>query len=88
MATQQLESRLFQKTITMQQNETSLSPIEVKILHLMTQEHNIKAIAGLLNRTEKSIAGHRGRMLRKTQTNNAVGLILWGIKNNVIVIND
>jgi DNA-binding CsgD family transcriptional regulator len=72
----------------MQQNKTILTPIEVKILHLMTKEHNIKAIAGLLNLTEKSIAGHRGRMLRKTQTNNAVGLILWSIKNNVIALND
>ena len=88
MATRQPASRLFLKTIIMQQNEKSLSPIEVKVLHLMAREHNTKAIADILNLTQKSIAGHWGRMLRKTETNNAVGLVMWGIKNNYISIND
>jgi DNA-binding CsgD family transcriptional regulator len=68
--------------------ETLLSPAEIKVLHLMAKEHNIKSIAAVLNLSHKTIANHRERMLRKTGCANAVGLVIWGIKNNIISIND
>lgn len=63
-----------------------LSPIEVKIIDLMAQEYNSKAIAGKLNLTHKAVTMHRERLLQKTQCINGIGLIIWAIKHNIIII--
>ena len=63
-----------------------LSNIEVKIIDLMAQEYNSKAIAGKINITHKAVLNHRERMLKKTQCLNGIGLVIWAIKNNIIIV--
>jgi|688.fasta_scaffold591949_2 DNA-binding CsgD family transcriptional regulator len=63
-----------------------LSPMEVKIIDLMSQEYNSKAIAGKLNLTHKAVAMHRERLLQKTRCLNSIGLVLWAVKNNIIIL--
>lgn len=62
------------------------SEIEKKILLLMADEFNAKAIAGKLNITIKAVTSHKERMRKRTNTLNSIGLIVWAIKNKIINI--
>lgn len=61
-----------------------LSDREVEVLHLICRQLSTKEIADQLCISERTVEGHRKKMLHKTQSKNVVGLILWGIKNQVI----
>lgn len=62
------------------------SEIEKRILLLIAEEYNAKAIAGKLNITIKAVVSHKERMRKRTNTLNSVGLIVWAIKNKIINI--
>lgn len=61
-----------------------LSDREIEVLHLICRQLSTKEIADKLCISERTVEGHRKQMLRKTKSKNIVGLILWGIKNQVI----
>jgi len=61
-----------------------LSDREVEVLHLICMQLSTKEIADQLCISERTVEGHRKKMLHKTKSKNVVGLILWGIKNQVI----
>lgn len=63
-----------------------LSDREVEILNLICNQYNTKEIAEKLYLSERTIDGHRKRMLEKTNSKNVVGLIVWGIKNQVLIV--
>lgn len=63
-----------------------LSNREIEILNLMCQQFNTKEIAEQLCLSERTVDGHRKRMLEKTNSKNSIGLILWGIKNQILMI--
>lgn len=65
---------------------SQLSEREIQVLQLICQQLNAKEIADKLCLSERTIEGHRKRMLVKTKSKNVVGLILWGVKNNIILI--
>ncbi len=63
-----------------------LSKREVEILELISKEFNTKEIAEKLFLSERTIDGHRRKMLEKTKTKNVIGLILWGIKHEILLV--
>lgn len=63
-----------------------LSKREIEILQLLCKQLNTKEIAEKLCLSERTIDGHRKNMLDKTGSKNVIGLILWGIKNEVLLV--
>lgn len=63
-----------------------LSDREIEILNLIFNQYNTKEIAEKLHISERTVEGHRKNMLDKTRSKNVVGLILYGIKNNLLNI--
>lgn len=63
-----------------------LSGREIEILNLICKQFNTKEIADQLYISERTVEGHRKRMLEKTSSKNVVGLIIWGIKNQILVV--
>ncbi len=63
-----------------------LSEREVEILNLICGQFNTKEIADKLYLSERTVEGHRKRMLEKTNSRNVVGLIVWGIKNQILLL--
>lgn len=63
-----------------------LSKRELEILQLMCKQFNTKEIADKLCISERTVEGHRMNMLEKTDSKNSIGLILWGIKNEILLI--
>ena len=82
-----LSSRINQ--IMMEQlNEPSaeklLSDREIQIIKLIALEKNNKEIANKLFISERTVETHRKNILRKTSSNNIVGLIKYAYQNNII----
>ncbi len=63
-----------------------LSEREVEILTLICQQLGTKEIAEKLGISERTVEGHRKNMMKKTSSKNVVGLILWGIKNQMVAV--
>lgn len=63
-----------------------LSEREVEILTLICRQLGTKEIAEKLGISERTVEGHRKNMMKKTSTKNIVGLILWGIKNQMVAV--
>lgn len=64
----------------------TLSKREVEILELISKEFNTKEIAEKLFLSERTVDGHRRNMMDKTKTKNVIGLIMWGIKNEILMV--
>jgi DNA-binding NarL/FixJ family response regulator len=62
-----------------------LSDREIEVLQLIFNQLSTKEIAGKLCISERTVEGHRKKMMKKTDSKNVVGLILWGIKNQLVV---
>lgn len=65
---------------------SGLSDREIEVLHLICQEFSTKEIADKLCISERTVEGHRKNMMKKTNSKNVVGLILWGVKNQLFAI--
>ncbi len=63
-----------------------LSDREIEVLTLICSQFNTKEIADKLFLSERTVEGHRKRMLEKTNSKNVVGLIVWGIKNQILFL--
>lgn len=61
-----------------------LTDREREILKLITKEYTNKSIAEELFISERTVETHRKNILRKTGTNNLVGLIKYAYANNLI----
>lgn len=61
-----------------------LTDREIEVLDLIYKQHNAAEIAKMLYISERTVETHRQNMLRKTNSKNVAGLILYGIKNNLI----
>lgn len=65
-----------------------LSDREIEVLQLIFKQLSTKEIADELCISERTVEGHRKKMMQKTKSKNVVGLILWGIKNQVLSLNE
>ena len=63
-----------------------ISEIEKQIIELTADEYTAKTISTKLNISLKAVHNHKERLRKKTNTLNSVGLIIWAIKNNIIII--
>lgn len=61
-----------------------LTSRELEILRLVAKEFNSRQIAEILFISERTVETHRKNILKKTGTNNLVGLIKYAYANNLI----
>lgn len=61
-----------------------LTPREVEITKLIAKEYSTKQIADILFISERTVETHRKNILKKTGTNNVVGLVRYAYKNNLV----
>ncbi|MFT5777353.1 MAG: two-component system response regulator NreC [Crocinitomicaceae bacterium] len=71
-------------TPTFISNDLSFTQMEISILDLMSQELTTQEIADKLYRSTRTIDKHRSEMMKKTNTRNSIGLIMYGIKKGLI----
>jgi len=65
-------------------DQIEFSPFEIQVLDLISQELTTKEIADQLYRSTRTIEKHRTEMMRKTETKNSVGLVMYGIKKGIL----
>lgn len=63
-----------------------LNEREIEFLTLICQGLNNKELADKLYLSVKSIERNKTKLLEKTSTKNSAGLIIWAIKNKIVVI--
>ncbi|HRK54643.1 MAG TPA: response regulator transcription factor [Cyclobacteriaceae bacterium] len=61
-----------------------LTPREVEITKLIAKEYSTRQIADILFISERTVETHRKNILKKTGTNNVVGLVRYAFKNNLV----
>lgn len=71
-------------TPTFSNNDVELNQTEVEILELMSKEYTTQEIADKLYRSTRTIDKHRTEMMKKTKTKNAIGLVMYGVKNGIL----
>ena len=62
----------------------SLTPRELEVLKLITNEHSSLEIAGILNISQSTLDTYRKSLLKKTNVKNSIGLAMYAVKNNII----
>lgn len=69
----------------LQANEsTPLTYRELEVIRLIEQEYSNKQIAGQLGISERTVETHRKNILRKTRTNNVIGLIKYIYEHKLV----
>ncbi|MFM2395224.1 MAG: hypothetical protein RLZZ546_3207 [Bacteroidota bacterium] len=61
-----------------------LSDREKEILKLICNEHTNKEIADFLYISQRTVEGHRNRILEKIDKKNTAGMVIYAIENNII----
>lgn len=67
-------------------NSINFNQIEAKILHLISREYTTPEIALELSKSVRTIEKYRSTMMEKVGAQNSVGLVMYGIKNKIIVV--
>ncbi|MGB1169755.1 MAG: response regulator [Flavobacteriaceae bacterium] len=62
----------------------SLTPREIEVLKLITDEYSSPEIADKLNISQSTVDTYRKSLLKKTNVKNSIGLAMYAIKNNII----
>ena len=65
---------------------TEISSREYEVLKLICQGLSNAEIAERLFISQRTVEGHRARLLKKTNTKNSVSLIMYALKNGLIKI--
>jgi DNA-binding NarL/FixJ family response regulator len=68
------------------QNLLKLSDREVQLLELICQGKTNKQLAEALHISVKTVESHKAQLMKKTKTANNAGLIIWAVKNKVVLI--
>ena len=64
----------------------SLTPRELEVLKLITNEHSSLEIAGILNISQSTVDTYRKSLLKKTNVKNSIGLAMYAVKNNIMLM--
>lgn len=70
-----------------EQSSTESTPLtlrELEVIRLIEQEFSNKQIADQLNISERTVETHRKNILRKTNTNNVIGLIKYVYEHKLV----
>jgi DNA-binding CsgD family transcriptional regulator len=65
-------------------NQVSLSPRELEVIRLISQEYTNKEISDKLCISQRTVETHRDHILQKTNAKNSVGIIMYAYRNNII----
>ncbi|WP_297510058.1 response regulator transcription factor [Flavobacterium sp.] len=65
-----------------------LTPKEIEIVKLATQEKCSKEIAAVLNISTRTVEKHRNHIMEKTESKNFIGVVLFALKNQIIELED
>jgi DNA-binding NarL/FixJ family response regulator len=71
----------------LEQTETGSTPLtdrELDVIRLIEREFSNKQIAGQLGISERTVETHRKNILRKTKTNNVIGLIKYIYEHKLV----
>jgi two-component system, NarL family, nitrate/nitrite response regulator NarL len=60
-----------------------LTPRELEVLKLLTEELTSAQIAGRLHISEYTVESHRKNLLKKTGTRSVVGLVTYALRNKI-----
>ncbi len=63
-----------------------LTPREIQVLELICKEYTGAEIADKLALSVRTIDGFRRKLLEKTGTRNMAGLVVYALKNNIVVL--
>lgn len=66
-------------------NVVLLTKREAEVLQLICQQYTAEEIAEKLFISPKTVNGHRNNLLQKTGAKNTAGLVMYAVKNNVVV---
>ncbi len=77
-------NKMLIEALSFQQEHKLFSDREKEILKLIAQEHSSKQIAELLFISERTVESHKRNMMKKADTNSAIGLVNFGYRNNLI----
>jgi DNA-binding NarL/FixJ family response regulator len=61
-----------------------LTPRQREILQLVAEGHTTREIAALLHRSEKTIEGHRARLMQQLDIHDVAGLVRYAIRIGLI----
>lgn len=64
--------------------DAGLSEREIEVVKLICKEYTNKEIAEKLYISVRTVDGHREKILQKTKAKNAVGIVMYAIKNNLL----
>lgn len=67
--------------------ESVLTDREKEILTMIANEMTGEEIAKILGLTARTVNGYRHKMLEKTGSKNTAGLVMYGVKNDIIDLN-
>jgi DNA-binding NarL/FixJ family response regulator len=81
---QELLLRIIRKETP--QTHVNLSDREKEVLVLISKGLSTREIASILNISQRTVERHRTTLLDKTETRNAVSLVIFAIKNNLISV--
>jgi DNA-binding NarL/FixJ family response regulator len=59
---------------------------EIEVLNFLCQGLSVAEIAGIINRSVKTVEAHRAKLLQKSEARNTVNLVLFAIKNKLVKI--
>jgi DNA-binding NarL/FixJ family response regulator len=68
----------------LQAESTPLTYRELEVIRLIEREYSNKQIAGELGISERTVETHRKNILRKTRTNNVIGLIKYIYEHKLV----
>lgn len=62
----------------------SLTERELEVLKLIAKEYNTMEMADFMNISKNTLETHRKNLMRKLNINNAVGIAMYAVKNNIV----
>jgi DNA-binding NarL/FixJ family response regulator len=68
-------------------NSVEFSPDEIKVIDLISKEFTTQQIADKLFKSTRTIEKYRTKMMERVGASNSVGLIMYAVKNKIIVFN-
>ena len=79
-----MKKHQLDQTETGSTGSTPLTDRELDVVRLIEREFSNKQIAGQLGISERTVETHRKNILRKTKTNNVIGLIKYIYEHKLV----
>ena len=80
-----MQRRIARKT-KVKRTDEQLTKREEEVLQLVCQQYTAEEIAEKLFISVKTVNGHRNNLLQKTGSRNVTGLVLYAIRNHIVVV--